>query len=296
MTGIAGDRPTRRRAVRLLALAVLLVALGVVLGLGTYWFNDSGWFNDAGQSDQTGVGDIQTADRVSVIATIEKVDPAQYTATVRVWAVPRGRLSSDGGETANRDIRLLSSGLNGGSMTLESGRRIAAQAIPVELHRGEITHYPFDRYAADLFFSASADGRTVPVDVVVENNDAFFALTATAAPDAVEPGLQLHLTRSPGTYVMVAVMFAVMWALALSVAAAAAVIGGRRLGLVWPAMAWMAATLFALAAFRGTAPGNPPIGSILDYTAFLWAEVIVACSLVYVVVRGVLLEDVTFRA
>jgi hypothetical protein len=38
----------------------------------------------------------------------------------------------------------------------------------------------------------------------------------------------------------------------------------------------MAASLFALAAFRNTAPGSPPIGSILDYAAFLWTEAIIA--------------------
>ena len=73
-------------------------------------------------------------------------------------------------------------------------------------------------------------------------------------------------------------------------AAAAAVVVRNRLGLVWPALAWMAATLFALAAFRGTAPGNPPIGTVLDLTAFLWSEAVVACALVGVVIRGVSLE------
>ena len=266
------------------AVAAIVVAAAVGIGLSVYWLND------ASQSEQSSAGNSEAADRVSVIATVEKVDPAQYTAAVRVWAVPRGRFTSDGGATANRDIRVLSTGLNGGGLTLESGRRIAAQTIPVELHRGEITNYPFDRYSADLFFSAASDGTTVPIDIVVENNDPFFNLGATADSDDVEPGLHLRLRRSVGTYIMAALMFAVMWALALAVAAAAVVIGRNRLGLVWPAMAWMAATLFALAAFRGTAPGNPPIGSILDYTSFLWAEAIVVCSLTYVVVRGVPLE------
>ena len=273
------DRPAR-----LLLIALTAVAIAVAVGLGVYWIND------ASQSEQDSAGATEAADRLSVTATIEKVDPAQYSASVRVWAVPQGRFTSDGGQTANRDIRLLTSGLSGGSLTLESGRRIAAQAIPVELHRGEITNYPFDRYAADLYFSAVSEGENLPVEVVVENNDAFFTLRAEADADAVEPGLHLQLSRSVGTYLMAALMFVAMWALALAVAAAAVVIGRNRLGLVWPAMAWMAATLFALAAFRGTAPGNPPIGSILDYTAFLWAEAIVVCSLTYVVVRGVPVE------
>lgn len=276
---------TAPHTVRLLGMALLFVAVAVGIGLGTYWISDAGQ-----ASDYASTGDTDSADRVSLIATVEKVDPAQYAATVRVLAIPRGRFSSDGGETASSDIQLLSSGLRGGSATLERGRRISVQTISVELQQGETTDYPFDRYVADLYFSAVSEGRNVPVDVLVENNDDFFQFRATPDDDDTEPGWRLQLSRSIGTYIMVALMFCVMWALALSVAAAAVVIGRNRLGLVWPAMAWMAATLFALAAFRGTAPGNPPIGSIIDYTAFLWAEAIVVCSLTYVVVRGVSLE------
>ena len=35
-----------------------------------------------------------------------------------------------------------------------------------------------------------------------------------------------------------------------------------------------------------TAPGQPPIGCLLGYTVFLWAEAIVAFSVVYAVLRG----------
>ena len=46
--------------------------------------------NDAAQSEPDTAGATGASDRVSVLATIEKVDPGQYTATVRVWAVRAG--------------------------------------------------------------------------------------------------------------------------------------------------------------------------------------------------------------
>lgn len=266
-------------------LAVLLViAAAAGIGMGVYLANDNR------QPDDFRTSATEAADRVSITATVEKVDPTQYVMNVRVWAVPHGALTSDGGETATRDIHVRSTGLSGSDLELKAGRRIGAQTIAVEVDRGEVSLYPFDRYSADLFFSATVDGRAVPVELTVENSDALFTLDATARGDESEPGFHVQLSRSPGTFIMVGLMFVVMWALALAVAAAAAVIVRNRLGLVWPALGWMAATLFALAAFRNTAPGNPPIGNVLDYTAFLWAETIVACSLVYVVVRGVLLD------
>lgn len=82
-------------------------------------------------------------------------------------------------------------------------------------------------------------------------------------------------------------MMVVMWALAASVLLGAWYLTTRTKGLVWPALAWMAATLFALSAFRNTAPGTPPIGCVLDWFAFLWAETIIALCLITVVITGV---------
>lgn len=269
---------------RMIGIGLALIAVAVGVGLCVYWLSAA-----SQSADYPSAGSSDVPDRVSLIATIEKVDPEQYTATVRVLAVPRGRFTADDGESPSRDIQILSSGLSGGSMTLERGRRIAVQPMRVELS-GEVTDYPLDRYTGEMYFAAVSEGKNIPVDVLIENNDDFFRFRATPDADDIEPGWHLRLSRSFGTYIMVALMFIVMWALAFAVAAAAVVIGRKRLGLVWTGMSWMAATLFALAAFRGTAPGHPPIGSILDYTAFLWAEAIVVCSLTYVVIRGVPIE------
>ncbi|MEU3688474.1 DUF4436 family protein [Streptomyces narbonensis] len=51
-----------------------------------------------------------------------------------------------------------------------------------------------------------------------------------------------------------------VWALDLSVLTGAWFLVTRRKGLTRAALGWMAATPFALAAFRNTAPGTPPIG------------------------------------
>jgi nitric oxide reductase large subunit len=82
-------------------------------------------------------------------------------------------------------------------------------------------------------------------------------------------------------------MMVVMWALAASVLLGAWFLTTRRQGLVWPALAWMAATLFALAAFRNTAPGTPPIGCVMDWFAFFWAETVIALCLIIVVTAGI---------
>ena len=65
---------------------------------------------------------------------------------------------------------------------------------------------------------------------------------------------------------------------------------------MWPALGWMAATLFALIGMRNAAPGSPPIGSLIDYAAFFWAEAIVAGSLTYVAATGIRAERAAIKS
>ncbi|MFE7526531.1 DUF4436 family protein [Kitasatospora sp. NPDC057542] len=99
-----------------------------------------------------------------------------------------------------------------------------------------------------------------------------------------------RISRSRSTFILAWFMMAAMWALALSALVAAWLIVRRRRGIVRPALGWMAATLFALVGMRNAAPGNPPIGSLLDHAAFFWAELLVAVGLTMVVVRGARIE------
>ena len=49
-------------------------------------------------------------------------------------------------------------------------------------------------------------------------------------------------------------------------------------------LAWLGSLIFALSAFRNTAPGNPPIGTFLDYRSFFPAIALVVASLIALVV------------
>ncbi len=70
-------------------------------------------------------------------------------------------------------------------------------------------------------------------------------------------GLDVRFSRATSVLVFALFMMITTWGLAI-----AAFFGARH--------------LIALAGFRDLAPGSPPIGSLLDYTAFLWAEVVIA--------------------
>jgi predicted membrane channel-forming protein YqfA (hemolysin III family) len=79
-------------------------------------------------------------------------------------------------------------------------------------------------------------------------------------------------------------MMAIFWALALAAVTVVVSIAVRARSWETRHLAWLGSMIFALAAFRSTAPGGPPLGVYMDTAAFLWAEVLIVLSLVALVV------------
>ncbi|MFG2973902.1 DUF4436 family protein [Streptomyces sp. NPDC048331] len=229
-------------------------------------------------------------DRVDISATIQRVDAAGREMTLRVLVTPRGALAEADGVSPAEDLTIQTSTATRGDLSFKAHQRIATTDVPVALTGGSITDYPFDSYGADVEFGAVLGGEKVPVRVTLSNNDVLFAATVDASTTQGIAVLDIGLARSTSVFIFAIFMMLAMWALAVSVLIGGWYLVTRRKGLTWPALGWMAATLFALAAFRNTAPGSPPIGCLLDYIAFLWAETVIAFCLVTVVVAGIRAE------
>src|SRR5262249_33939412 len=166
-------------------------------------------------------------------------------------------------------------------LTFPAKKPIAVQTVHGSLKdSGVFTDYPFDSYSGELEFFALSAGEPLPLVVKLSDIDPYFV---TRAPATVTErhvvAFKIRISRSRGTLILVWFIMVAMWALSLSVLGGAWIMVTRRRGLVWPGFAWMAATLFALISVRNAAPGSPPIGSLIDYTAFFWAEGIIAASL-----------------
>ncbi|MFI8825254.1 DUF4436 family protein [Streptomyces sp. NPDC053431] len=259
--------------------ACLLIAAAVALGA---WLQ----FGERQALDRVYDAGGSAPDRVDVEASIQRVDAAGRELTLRVNVTPRGELAEAGGVSPTEDLTLQTSASTRGDLSFKAHGRIATTDLPVTLTGGSITDYPFDAYDASIEFTAVQGGQKVPVHMTLSNGDALFSATVDDASDDGTAAFDVGLGRSNSVLVFTAFMMAAMWGLALSVLTGAWFLVTRRKGLTWPALGWMAATLFALAAFRNTAPGTPPIGCLMDYIAFLWAETVIAFCLVTVVVTG----------
>ncbi|WP_329197104.1 MULTISPECIES: DUF4436 family protein [unclassified Streptomyces] len=263
----------------LLPIAVLIV---VAVGVGS-WLQ----FTERQAVDTVHAVGSSAADRVDVEAVVQSVDAKARELVLRVWVTPRGNLGEAEGAAPVADLSLATSGATQEDLEFKAHERLATTDTQVALTGGSISDYPFDTYETVIGFRAQLGGKQVPVRLLFSNNDTLFSASARPAPSRQEAALALRLSRSGSVLVFAVFMMVVMWALAASVLLGAWYLTTRGNGLVWPALAWMAATLFALSAFRGTAPGTPPIGCVLDWFAFLWAETVIALCLVTVVVTGV---------
>lgn len=264
-----------------LAAVVLATLIGVYLS----------HLDRGGRHYGFGAGATQVTDRVDILATINRVDAARNEAEVRVFVSVEGAYAEDEtGVYPRHDVTISTSSLSSDELTFPAGERIVSQEMRMDLPGGDIADYPFDRYSTTIRFAADVAGKPAPTTVAIIDSDPGFVTHEKADGNVYAPGFDVQLRRTRGTFTMVWLMYVIMWALAASVLTGALVMGHRGLGMVWPGLGWMAASLFALAGYRNTAPGNPPIGCLLDYTVFLWAEAIMAFSMVYAVLRGTRVE------
>ncbi|GAA1955952.1 DUF4436 family protein [Kitasatospora viridis] len=268
------------------ALLTLLLLVLVGAGLALY-------FNERDTRQQTRELSLPTvADWVELDITAQDIDSSTQQLTLYVTAVPHGALAeATDSPVFAKQVEITAESAATGSVKTVPGR--GANPLPVQavLYDGTETDYPFDRYRFSAAFTANDADGAVPVGLVFGDTDPFFFVRPTSTPAAAgSTFLDAKVTRARSTFILAYFMMAAMWALALAVMAGAEVLYRSRQGLVWPSLGWMAATLFALVGMRNAAPGSPPIGSLIDYVAFFWAEAIIATSLVVTVVTGFRVE------
>ncbi|GAA2132969.1 DUF4436 domain-containing protein [Kitasatospora kazusensis] len=273
--------PGRRGVRQFVVLALIAALCGTGIAL---------YFDERDSRQQTReLGARPTGDWVELDITAQEVRPATQELTLAVVPIPHGTLAGGPPDAPvfTRDVDIAATALTK-PFQARAGEPAELQLIPVGMSGGTPSDYPFDHYTVSVGWSASAGGSAVPVALTFTDSDPFFVVRPknTGASGATAR-LDSRVSRSRSTFILAWFMIAAMWALALAVLGGAEVLIRKRQGLVWPALGWMAATLFALVGLRNAAPGSPPIGSLMDYIAFFWAEGIIAASLTCTAAFGI---------
>ncbi|RFU86114.1 DUF4436 domain-containing protein [Streptomyces triticagri] len=264
----------------------LLLLLAVCAGGIVLYLNE----RDTRQQPVTVGAGSGVRDRVELSADVQRTDPDSRTVTLDLTLAARGRYGDSNGVPA-KDITVATDSPDHEELVIRADTAAWRKSITLPLSEGTASDYPFDRYRTDLAVAAMVGREQVPVTLHLRDLDPAFAVdpdetTYTQQVAAVESSVR----RSRSTFILAWFMIVAMWAVALAVVVACWLVVRQRRGLVWGALGWMAASLFALVGLRNAAPGSPPNGCILDYAAFYWAEALIALSLTRLVLHGVLVE------
>jgi hypothetical protein len=269
--------------------------IGLILLLlfaGAYIFVLCAYKNEGNNRAAFLEADTQKAgeNRIDVSARIVTADPVKGDVLVRLEFTPHGSLASGDSAALARDLELYVSSATGKNVhEFKKGKLMNPVEAVVEIYEGEPMDYPFDNHSAELSFAFQAAGGNESVPVAVEMRGSVAGLRIDTeyakenAPDRAV--IDINIERaSTARFFSIFIMIA-MWALALGVVFLVfRVLSGHR-KIEISMFSFLGALLFAFPALRNSQPGTPPIGTLSDFLAFFWAEVIIALSLLSVVLR-----------
>jgi hypothetical protein len=300
------DNPKSSSTVKvMIAAAVLLVVFGVafVLVLRSYTKED--------ESRAAVVSDAEAKDPdyVEVSVKIVSVDPIKGDAVARIEFEPHGSLTTDEGVTVARDLKLYVNSANGKQEhDFSKGKRMNPIETVVDMYDGQVMDYPFDSHKAQLTLafiapapkenkqagaatraeddSAGAPAEepgdeAVPVTVELYGSVAGLKMEAKKSSDSTPEfvTIDLDISRASTARFFSLFIMTAMWALTVAVLLLTLFVafGNRKIELAM--FSFLGALLFAFPALRNSQPGTPPIGTLGDFIAFFWAEVIIALCL-----------------
>src|ERR1700704_6448860 len=235
--------------------------------------------------------------RIDVSGRIVTADVMKGDVVVRLEFTPKGSFLSADGATLARDLELYVSTATGKNVhEFKKGKRMNPIEAVVEIYEGEPMDYPFDAHTAELSFffepAAAKGGETggnesIPVGVELRGSVAGLRMDTEYAKENTPDHtvIEINIQRATTAVFFSLFIMIAMWALAVGVLFLVfRVFAGHR-KIEISMFSFLGALLFAFPALRNSQPGTPPIGTLSDYLAFFWAEVIIAMSLLSVVLR-----------
>lgn len=289
------DEPNKSKTPMIVGLLLLLIFAGL------YVFVLNAYRNEGANRAAELVADTAKAgeNRIDVSGRIVTADPLKGDVIVRLEFLPHGSFAGENGTLA-RDLDLYVSSATGKNVhEFKKGKRMNPVEVVVEIYEGEPMDYPFDSHAAELSFffepgaakgAEPASSEAIPIAVEMRGSvaglrlDTELAKENTADHAVIEIGIERATTA---IFFSVFIMIA-MWALVVGVLFLVfRVFSGHR-KIEISMFSFLGALLFAFPALRNSQPGTPPIGTMSDFIAFFWAEVIIALSLLSVVLRWII--------
>jgi len=262
--------------------------------------------------------ETDAADRVYISIVTTNANPATHELTAQVSFRLAGKIAADE-VTPAVDLHLLINNFRGEQeFDFPKDKRMNRIEVVFPL-TGDLNKYPLDRYDTTVRLLMTTPARNVrretpsmpasitqhthPTDelavsptALLQNSPVALSISLTASVPGIrfkgnvsrgssqEPtGIELHLTRATNVIAVSLIVVLMMTALSMSLLAMAirAITTSERTDLL--PLSVSISLIFGLPALRNIQPGVPPVGALVDYVTFIWAELIVAASAVLIV-------------
>ncbi len=262
--------------------------------------------------------ETEAADRVYISIVTTNANPATHELTAQVSFRLAGKIAKDE-VTPAVDLHLLINNFRGEQeFEFPTDKRMNRIEVVFPLN-GDLNKYPLDRYDTTVRLLMTTPARNVrpeapstpasitqhthPMDelavsptALLQNAPVALSISLAASVPGIrfegnvsrgrsqEPtGIVLHLTRAISVISVSVIVMLMMTALSMSLLAMAvrAITTAERTDLL--PLSVSISLIFGLPALRNIQPGVPPVGALVDYVTFIWAELIVAASAVIIV-------------
>lgn len=235
---------------------------------------------------------------LALILTPRGMNPQTQEFSFQLEIGPGSELVDDSGTglTSTVHVEIRNSVEGSTTKTVEFGADALSAEVLVHVLSIDrrLEMWPFDRYAADMRISAEREapnGARVPIaaDLLLDGGLPGWDITADGDPQIGDSqastfDTSILIGRSFSTLAFASVLVSSMLLMAvIALTVAISVIrGARRMELIF--LGWIAGMLFAVPALRTFLPGQPPIGSWVDFLIVLWVIVSLIISLALLVV------------
>jgi hypothetical protein len=300
--------PNRPRRFWILIFLLILVVYSAVVFRG---------FTESTRRSLLLRDETDAADRVSISIVTTNANPATHELTAQVSFRLSGNIAKDE-VTPAVDLHLLINNFRGEQeFEFAKDKRMSRIEVVFPLN-GDLNKYPLDRYDTTVRLLMTTPARnaqpevpTIPASItqhthptdelavspsaLLQNAPVALSISLSASVPGIrfegnvsrgssqEPtGIELHLTRANNVIAVSLIVVLMMTALSMSLLAMAirAMTTVERTDLL--PLSVSISLIFGLPALRNIQPGVPPVGALVDYVTFIWAELIVAASAVII--------------
>jgi Domain of unknown function (DUF4436) len=260
--------------------------------------------------------ETDATDRVFISVVVTNASPSTQELTAQLGFRLAGNIAKDD-VTPAVDLKLLINNVRAQQeFDFPKEKRMNRIEAVFPLN-GDLNKYPFDRYDTTVWllmttpardvqlqspklparipeFTHKTDELAISSTALLQNAPIALSVSISASVPGIkfkgnvsrgniqEPtGIALHLARANSVISVSLIVMLMMAALCMSLLAMAIrVRAGEKTDLL--PLSVSITLIFGLPALRNIQPGVPPVGAIVDYLAFIWAELIVATSAIII--------------